>query len=120
MNSNFFFPYKVFENKQEYKNQRNNIPTIYTDERGIILAAMKEKMQKDSSKEIYRKRKIIVEPVFGQIKKGGFRRFSLRGFVKAGGEFSLVCAVSNFKKIVGKIKSEINCTLGAELVPAVN
>jgi len=44
----------------------------------------------------------------------------LRGFVKAGGEFSLVCAVSNFKKIVGKIKSEINCTLGAELVPAVN
>jgi len=100
--------------------KRNNIPTIYTDERGIILAAMKEKMQKDSSKEIYRKRKIIVEPVFGQIKEGGFRRFSLRGFVKAGGEFSPVCAVSNFKKIVGKIKSEINCTLGAELVPAVN
>jgi hypothetical protein len=31
----------------------------------------------------------------------------LRGFKKVGGEFSLVCAVSNFKKIVSKIKTEI-------------
>ena len=96
--------------------KRNNIPTIYTDERGIILATMAEKMKKDSSKEIYRKRKIIVEPVFGQIKEGGFRRFSLRGFVKTGGEFSIVCTVSNFKKIVGKIKY----LKEAELVPAVS
>jgi len=51
---------------------------------------MKEKMQKDASKEIYAKRKIIVEPVFGQIKTCGFRRFSFRGIKKAGGEFSLV------------------------------
>jgi len=81
---------------------------------------MAEKMKKDSSKKIYSERKIIAEPVFGQIKGTGFRRFSLRGFKKTSGEFPLVCAVSNFKKIVGKIKSEINCTLGAELVPAVN
>ena len=100
--------------------KRNNIPTIYTDERGIILATMAEKMKKDSSKEIYRKRKIIVEPVFGQIKEGGFRRFSLRGFKKTGGEFSIVCTVSNFKKIVGKIKSEIKYLKEAELVPAVS
>ncbi|MHB8277727.1 MAG: transposase [Candidatus Humimicrobiaceae bacterium] len=77
--------------------KKSNTATIYTDESGIILAAMEEKMKKDSSKEIYAKCKIIVEPVFGQIKTGGFRRFSLRGFKKAGGEFSLVCAVSNFK-----------------------
>jgi len=81
---------------------------------------MIEKMKKDSSKEIYRKRKIIVEPVFGQIKEGGFKRFSLRGFKKTGGEFSLVCTVSNFKKIVGKIKSEIKYLKEAELVPAVS
>ena len=81
---------------------------------------MKEKMQKDASKEIYAKRKIIVEPVFGQIKTGGFRRFSLRGIKKAGGEFSLVCAVSNFKKIVGKLKTEINRNLRAGLVPAAS
>jgi len=37
---------------------------------------MAEKMRKDLSKEIYAKRKIIVGPVFGQIKTGGFRRFT--------------------------------------------
>ena len=100
--------------------KRNGTPTIYTDDKAIILAAMKEKMKKDSSKEIYRKRKIIVEPVFGQIKTGGFRRFSLRELEKAAGEFCLVCMVSNFKKIVIKIKSEINCIKEVELVPALS
>ena len=78
---------------------------------------MVEKMKKDYSKEIYKKRKIIVEPVFGQIKTGGFRRFSLRGFKKAGGEFSLVCAASNFKKIVNMIKAKIQCLKERELLP---
>ena len=99
---------------------RKNIPTIYADDKAIILSAMAQKMKNNSSKAIYAKRKAIVEPVFGQIKTGGFRRFSLRGFKKAGGEFSLVCCVSNFKKIVSKIKSEINCIKEAELVPAVS
>ncbi|MDM8553709.1 hypothetical protein QUF75_03135 [Desulfococcaceae bacterium HSG7] len=40
---------------------------------------MNEKMEQESSKEICKKRKLIVEPVFGQIKNGGFRGFSLRG-----------------------------------------
>ena len=94
--------------------------TIYTDDKAIILAVMKEKMRKDASKEIYRKRKIIIEPVLGQIKTGGFRRFSLRELEKAAGEFSIVCMVSNFKKIVIKIKSEINCIKEVELVPALS
>jgi len=92
---------------------------IYVDGGGIILAKMAEKMKRESSKKIYRKRKIIVEPVFGQIKTGGFRRFSLRGFEKAGGEFSLVCAVSNFKKIVKKIKEDISIPIEEELKPVV-
>ena len=79
---------------------------------------MAEKMKKDSSKKIYRKRKIIVEPVFGQIKTGGFRRFSLRGFKKVGGEFSLVCAVSNFKKIVNTTKAQTGCPKERELMLA--
>jgi len=96
--------------------KKGNTATICTDESGIILAKMAEKMKKDSSKEIYAKRKIIVEPVFGQIKTGGFRRFSLRGFKKAGGEFSLVCAVSNFKKIVNIIKDQTGCSKERELL----
>ena len=61
---------------------------------------MNKKMEQESSKEIYKKRKRIVEPVFGQIKNRGFRGFSLRGYEKASGEFSLACAVHNFKKVV--------------------
>ncbi len=41
---------------------------------------------------------VIVEPVFGQIKNGGFHGFSLRGKEKVAGEFSLVCAAHNLKK----------------------
>jgi len=93
--------------------------TIYIDESGITIAAMAARMKKDSSRKIYRKRKIIVEPVFGQIKTAGFKRFSLRGFEKAGGEFCLVCAVSNFKKIVKKIKSDISMAKNGRFEPAV-
>jgi transposase len=64
---------------------------------------MNEKMEQQSSKEMYKKRKKIVEPVFGQIKNSGFRGFNLRGYEKGSGEFSLACAVHNFKKIVKAI-----------------
>ena len=57
-------------------------------------------MSREESKAIYKKRKVIVEPVFGQIKNMGFRRFHVRGFEKADGEFSLVCSVHNIKKMV--------------------
>jgi len=64
--------------------QKKHIPTIYTNDKGIILAAIVEKMRKDLSKEIYAKRKIIVEPVFGQIKTNSFRHFSLGGGCQSG------------------------------------
>ncbi len=34
---------------------------------------MNEKMEAVESKEIYKQRKVIVEPVFGQIKNTGFK-----------------------------------------------
>jgi len=88
--------------------RKKKAATLYFDDKVLLLHSMAAKMRSKSSKKIYAKRKIIVEPVFGQIKTGGFRRFSLRGHDKAGGEFSLVCAVSNFKKIVKRIKDSKN------------
>jgi len=106
-----------------YKNKcsacKGDTATIYVTKGGLILTEMAEKMKKDSSRKIYGERKIIVEPVFGQIKTGGFKRFSLRGLEKAGGEFSLVCAVSNFKKIVKKIKMDISIAKKGEFEPAM-
>lgn len=77
--------------------------TVQTDNYEPLRQEMRNKMDQESSKQIYRKRKTIVEPVFGQIKNSGFRRFHLRGYKKVQGEFSLVCSVHNIKKIVKSI-----------------
>ena len=73
--------------------------TINTDDKEALRQQMNSKMEEEESKAIYKQRKVIVEPVFGQIKNTGFRGFSVRGKEKAAGEFSLVCAVHNLKKI---------------------
>ena len=73
--------------------------TISCDDKEPLRQRMNTKMEQAESKAVYSKRKVIVEPVFGQIKNLGFRGFSVRGKDKAAGEFSLVCAVHNIKKI---------------------
>lgn len=77
--------------------------TIKTDDKEPLRQQMNAKMEKEDAKEIYKERKVIVEPVFGQIKNKGFCGFSLRGKDKVAGEFSLVCATHNIKKIVSSI-----------------
>jgi len=77
---------------------------------------MNEKMELETSKKIYRKRKVIVEPVFGQIKNTGFRGFSVRGYKKTSGEFSLVCTVHNIKKIMKAISKRVVGSKSGELV----
>ena len=77
--------------------------TITTDDKEPLRQQMNNKMEDEASKAIYKKRKVIVEPVFGQIKNSGFRGFSVRGKEKVAGEFSLVCATHNIKKIMKAI-----------------
>jgi len=61
---------------------------------------MARKLRTKTGRAHYGRRKVIVEPVFGQIKEaGGFRRFSLRGLGSATGEWQLVCAVHNMGKL---------------------
>jgi hypothetical protein len=99
--------------------KRGEPRTINTDDKEPLRQKMNEKMEQESSKEIYKKRKKIVEPVFGQIKNSGFRGFSLRGHEKASGEFSLACAVHNFKKIVKAIICGKVCLESKGLAPMV-
>ena len=62
--------------------------------------AMQHKLRTEAGRSIYKMRKAIVEPVFGQIKEvRGFRRFSLRGLDKVQAEWKLVCATSNLLKL---------------------
>jgi transposase len=61
---------------------------------------MRAKLDTESGRAVYARRKTIVEPVFGQIKEArGFRRFLLRGLAKVRGEWRLVCLTHNLLKI---------------------
>jgi transposase len=61
---------------------------------------MVEKLRSEEGAARYRRRKVIAEPPFGQIKGArGFRRFSLRGLRKVRGEWSLVSLTHNMLKL---------------------
>jgi transposase len=69
------------------------------------LKEMREKLDSETGKRIYKRRQTIVEPVFATLKNAiGFSRFLLRGLKKAQGEFTLVCIAHNFKKLVVFLK----------------
>ena len=61
---------------------------------------MLQKLATPEGAKIYARRKVIVEPVFGQIKHAvGFRRFSLRGLAKVPAEWGIVCLCHNVLKL---------------------
>jgi len=91
------------------QSKKGEARTISTDQHEGLRQAMRLKMEQEEAKEIYKRRKVIVEPVFGQIKNGGFRGFSLRGKEKVSGEFSLVCAAHNIKKMAKAIMTGAVC-----------
>lgn len=62
--------------------------------------AMKKRLASKRGKAWYKRRKAMVEPVFGWIKEAlGFRRFSLRGLEKASGEWNLICTAINLRRM---------------------
>ena len=64
------------------------------------IEKMRRKLQSDAGKALYKMRKAIVEPVFGQIKAArGIRAFLLRGIEKARAEWKLICATHNLLKL---------------------
>lgn len=61
---------------------------------------MAERLASKEGQAHYRRRKAIVEPVFGWIKHAiGFRQFSLRGLNKVTGEWGLVCLALNLRRM---------------------
>jgi transposase len=61
---------------------------------------MAAKVRTAAGRALYARRKVIAEPVFGQIKEArGFRRFLLRGLANIRGEWCLVCLTHNLLKI---------------------
>lgn len=67
---------------------------------GIAQWDMHQKVSSPRGRKIYARRKVLVEPVFGQIKSAmGFRRFSLRSLAKVACEWGIVCMCHNLLKL---------------------
>jgi len=65
-----------------------------------VKERMARKLRTKNGRETYSKRKAIVEPVFGQIKRArGFVQFSMRGLEKMRGEWAIVCLTHNLLKL---------------------
>lgn len=65
-----------------------------------VAERMRRTLRTKRGRAHYAKRKMIVEPVFGQIKAGrGFRQFLLRGMRKVRGEWALICTTHNVLKL---------------------
>jgi hypothetical protein len=61
---------------------------------------MAQKLATKRGHAIYARRKVLPEPVFGQIKEArGFRRFLLRGIEKVRGEWALIALTHNLLKL---------------------
>lgn len=68
--------------------------------RGPATRRMARRLARPRGRDRYRRRKAVVEPVFGWIKNVlGFRRFSLRGMSQVRSEWSLVCLAVNLKRL---------------------
>jgi transposase len=90
-----FDPYMATER------QRRHAPEAESPDRlATAQERMAAKVRTPEGRAVYARRKVIVEPVFGQIKEGrGFRRFLLRGLDNIRGEWRLVCVTHNLLKI---------------------
>ena len=90
-----FDPYIATERQRHHTPQAEaSAPPATTQER------MAAKVRTPAGRALYARRKVIVEPVFGQSKEvRGFRRFLLRGLAKIRGEWRLVCLTHHLLKI---------------------
>jgi len=86
---------KIKHNDREVKCPRGRMPKNLT-----VKQKMARKVRTKKGRETYSKRKAIVEPVFGQIKRArGFVQFSMRGLEKMRGEWAIVCLTHNLLKL---------------------
>ena len=86
--------------KQKHSETPITQPRGRIPKNATIKDRMVRKLRTLKGRDIYSKRKHIVEPVFGQIKEvRGFRRFSFRGVDNCSSEWDLICLTHNLLKL---------------------
>ena len=67
---------------------------------GAATERMRKRLRDQRGRKRYGRRKALVEPAFGWVKRVlGFREFSMRGLAKAQGEWNLVTAALNPRRM---------------------
>jgi hypothetical protein len=70
------------------------------DPEASVIAQMRHKLKTLAGQAVYKMRKALPEPVFGQIKEvRGFRRFSFRGLAAVTHEWDLICLTHNLLRL---------------------
>jgi hypothetical protein len=65
-----------------------------------VADVMRQKLRSPEGHAVYKMRKAVVEPVFGQIKeRRGFRRFLFRGLKRVEAEWRIICLTHNLLKL---------------------
>lgn len=95
-----FDPHMATGRQKHNQGKASTTTTEPLPEGATAKEKMQAKLRTPEGQKLYARRKVIVEPVFGQIKGArGFRRFSFRGLLKLAGEWSLVCLTHNLLKL---------------------
>lgn len=81
------------------------------------LRRQRSKRRDPVKRALLRRRKVIVEPVFGHLKHNeGFRRWTVRGLENVSAQWALLCTAYNLKKLCQAWRKKLNiamCTFGA-------
>lgn len=86
--------------RQKHGSEPSAAPTPGKD--ASAAERMRYKLSTAEGRALYKQRKAIVEPVFGQIKEArGFRRLLLRGLTAVRAEFNLIALTHNVLKLFG-------------------
>jgi hypothetical protein len=65
-----------------------------------VAEQMRHKLRTAEAHAVYKLRKAVVEPVFGQIKEArGFRRFPLRGLWRVQAKWQMICATHSLLQL---------------------
>ena len=65
-----------------------------------VAETRRDKLRTAAGQAVYKMRKAVVEPVFGQIKeRRGLRGFLMRGKEKVSAEWQIVCLTHNLLKL---------------------
>ena len=82
------------------KHGESSLPLALPEPGASAAERMRYKLQSEAGKALYKMRKAIVEPVFGQLKAArGLRRFAVRGLENVRAEFLLMALTHNLLKL---------------------